>query len=142
MSQKIEVAKVLVKNDENRFLILQKSDNYEWKAGKWELPGGKIEEDIGEDRVEAARREVKHETGLKVNNLTDVVRVEVEEFKEDKPVVNCWILHSDSFSGEVELSEEHQDYRWVNAEEFKDMDWHRDAGYEIPAIEHLEDYID
>lgn len=44
MKDKIEVAKVLVKNKEDKFLVLKKSDTYEWKAGKWELPGGKIEE--------------------------------------------------------------------------------------------------
>ncbi len=141
MSEKIEVAKVLIKNSEGKFLVLQKSDNYEWKAGKWELPGGKIEGGLGEDRLETARREVKDETDLDLNSLIDVVRVEVEEFKENKPVVNCWILYSDSFSAKVQLSEEHQDYRWINAKEFKDLNWHRDAGYEIPAIERLEDYL-
>lgn len=142
MKDEIEVAKVLVKNKEDKFLVLKKSDAYEWKAGKWELPGGKIEEKLGENRLESARREVKDEARLKIKNLVDVVRVEVEEFKEDKPIVNCWILYSDSFTGDVELSEEHQEHRWVKAEEFKDLDWHRDAGYAIPAIESLEDYLD
>lgn len=142
MSQEIEVAKVLVRNHEGKFLVLQKSDDYDWKAGKWELPGGKIEENLGEDRLDAARREVKDESGLKLKSLVDVVRVEVEEFKEEKPVVNCWILYSDSFSANVKLSEEHQNYRWVNPEDFKNLDWHRDAGYAIPAIENLNEYLD
>lgn len=142
MNQKIEVAKVLVENEEGKFLVLQKSDNYDWKAGKWELPGGKIDEELEEDQSEAAKREVENESGLKIKSLVDVVRVEVEEFKENKEVVNCWILYSDSFSGKVQLSEEHQDHRWVNAEEFKDMDWHRDAGYNIVPMTYLEDYLD
>jgi len=142
MTDRIKVAKVLVQNDEGKFLVLQKSDSYDWKADKWELPGGKIEEELGEDRLETARREVKDEVGLKLDSLVEIVRVETEKFKEDKPVVNCWILYSDSFSAEVQLSEEHQDHRWINAEEFKDLDWHRDAGYEIPAIEHLDEYLD
>jgi len=142
MTDKIEVAKALIENEDGKFLVLQKSDNYDWKANKWELPGGKIKENLGEDRLDAARREVKDEAGLKLKSLVDVVSVEVGEFKPDKPDVNCWILYSDSFSGEVQLSDEHQDYKWVKTEDFKDMDWHRDAGYAIPAIEHLEEYLD
>jgi len=141
MKDRVEVAKVLVQNDEGKFLVLQKSDNYDWKAGKWELPGGKIEENFGEDRLDAGRREVKDEVGLNLNSIVDVVRVEIEEFNE-KYDLSCFILYSDSFSDKIQLSEEHQDHRWINAEEFKDMDWHRDAGYAIPAIERLEDYLD
>lgn len=141
MTDKIEVAKVLIENDEGKFLALQKSDSYDWKAGKWELPGGKIEEELGEDRLDAARREVKDEAGLKVKSLVDAVRVEVGEFKPGKPAVNCFILYSDSYSGEVQLSEEHQNYEWVTAEEFKRMDWHRDAGYVIPSMTYLKEYL-
>lgn len=139
MTQKINVSKVLVRNSEGKFLALQKSENYDWKAGKWELPGGKIEGE--EDRFEAGIRELKAETDLNVKDLRDVVRLEVEEFSEEKPIVNCWILHTESFSGEIELSDEHQDYRWVAAEEFISMDWHRDAGYEIPVMKHVEKYL-
>lgn len=141
MTEKIHVAKVLIENDNGEFLVLKKSDSYDWKAGKWELPGGKIEENVGEDRLDAARREVKDETEIKLKSLVDVVRVEIGEFNE-KYDVNCFILYSDSFSGEIQLSDEHKDYRWVTAEEFRNMDWHRDAGYAIPAMESLEKYID
>jgi len=142
MNDKIDVAKVLIKNDRDEFLVLKKSDSYEWKARKLELPGGKIERQLGENRVEAAKREVKDEAGLKLKSLVDVVRVEVGEFIEDKPDVNCFILYSDSFSGKVSISDEHQEINWVTAEEFKDMEWHRDAGYAIPAMEYLEEYIE
>lgn len=140
MTEKIDVSKVLVQNSKKKFLALQKSENYDWKAGKWELPGGKIEGE--EDRFEAGIRELKAETDLNVKDLRDVVRLEVEEFSEEKPVVNCLILYTDSFSGEVELSDEHQNYRWVSAEEFMDLNWHRDAGYEIPVMKNIEKYLD
>lgn len=136
----IEVSKVLVQNSEGDFLAVQKSENYDWKAGKWELPGGKIEEN--ETRFEAGKRELEAETGLEAQDLRDTVRVEVEEFSSEKPVVNCWILHTESFSGEIKLSDEHQDYRWVSAEEFMGIDWHRDAGYEIPIMKNIEEYLE
>jgi 8-oxo-dGTP diphosphatase len=136
----IEVSKVLIQNSDGKFLAAQKSENYDWKAGKWELPGGKIEED--ENRFEAGKRELEAETDLEAQDLRDLVRVEVEEFSEDKPVVNCWILYTESFSGKIKLSNEHQDYKWVSAEEFMEMDWHRDAGYEIPIMKNIEKYLE
>lgn len=136
---KIEVAKVLIQNKDGKFLIVQKSDEYDWKAGKWELPGGKIDED--ENRFEAAKRETKAETDLKIEEFEDVVRVECEESDKEKPVVNCHILYSRSFIGNTRISEEHKDFKWVSAEEFIDMNWHRDAGYAIPAMQYLGKYL-
>lgn len=128
--EEIPVAKVLVQKDEE-FLVVQDDEGY------WELPGGKIED--GEDRFEASRREVKEEVDLELEGLEDVVRVEVE----DKECVNCWILHSENFSGEIEVFEEElQDWKWVTYDEYRDMDWHADAGYAVPAMRFLEDYLD
>jgi 8-oxo-dGTP diphosphatase len=105
-------------------------------GGKWELPGGKIENN--EDRAESLEREILEETGLKVENLEDVVRVEVEA----ENCVNCYIMHSKEFKGEVELSEEHSEYRWVTPDEFRNMDWHSDAGYGLPPMAFLDKYLE
>lgn len=136
MSDKISVAKVLIQNSENKFLVVQKSDRYDDHGGYWELPGGKIEED--EDRFQTAEREVSEETGLKCRNIEDVVRVEVEK---DSECVNCWIVHTDEFSGEVGLDEELQDFKWVTPEEYRNMNWHADAGYGLPAMVFLDNYV-
>lgn len=137
MSSEIPVSKVLIQNSEGKFLAVQKSEDYQgFTGGKWELPGGRIEEEEG--RFDAARREVKAETGLEPVDLRDLVRVKVEK----NHCVNCWIIFTEEFSGEVSLSEEHQDWKWVSAEEFREMEWHRDAGYGIPAMEYPEEYLD
>lgn len=141
MTDEIPVSKVLVENSKGKFLVLQKSESYDGKAGKWELPGGKIKENLGEDRLDAARREIRDETGLKTEDFMDLVRTGIEDFREDKIIVNCWILYTDSFRGDVRLSDEHQEFRWVSAEEFRTMDWHRDAGYNLPAMVYLEEYL-
>jgi len=135
MSNKIGVVKILVQNDEEEFLVVKEREN-----GQWELPGGKIEEKLGESRKEAGKRELKEEVNLETENLFDIVRVEVEEFKEKK-TVNCWIMFAEQFSGEIELYEEElTDWEWVSAGEFREMDWHADAGYAIPAMRFLDYY--
>lgn len=134
MTDKIEVAKVIIQNKEGLFLAVKENE-----TGRWELPGGKVKE--CENRFRASIREVKEEVNLKVQDVQDVVRVEVES--EASEAVNCWITFSDSFEGEIKLDEsELESYRWVSAEEYLPNDWHADAGYAVPALRFLKDYID
>lgn len=136
MKEKIPVAKGLIENKNGEFLMLKKSDDYDFTAGKWEQPGGKIEE--GENRFEALKREVKEETGLEIDESEDLVRIELE----DENHINCFVLHSSKFFGEVELSEEHEESRWVRPEEFSELEWHRDSAYILPPGLYCEKYLE
>jgi 8-oxo-dGTP pyrophosphatase MutT (NUDIX family) len=141
MSEEIDVVKVVIENSEGELLVVQKSNEYDDLAGKWELVGGKINEELGENRFDAAKREVKEETNLSANSFQDVVRIVVDEFDADKPTVNCWIVYCQDWSRKISLNEEHSNYKWIKPGEFKDMEWHRDAGYNIPAMEYLNTYL-
>jgi len=144
--EQIEVVKILIRNSEGKFLVVRKTSKqkisggenyalYGRMAGKWELPGGKFKE--SSDRFSAAKREVKEEVGMELENLRDVVREEIEE----ENAVNTWIMFTEDFSGEITLSKEHQDYRWADPDEYADIDWHQDAGYGLPPMKYLEDYL-
>lgn len=133
---KVPVAKGLIENENGEYLMLKKSGDYGFTAGKWEQPGGKIEE--GEDRFQALKREVKEETGLKIEDSKDIVRIELE----DENHINCYVLHSSEFSGEIELSEEHEKFRWVKPEEFSKLGWHRDSAYVLPPGRYSEKYLE
>jgi hypothetical protein len=70
--------------------------------------------------------------------LEDIARMEIESEK----IVNCYCMFTEEFSGEVHLSDEHQDHRWISKSNVRETDWHRDAAYIIPVIEHLEEYME
>lgn len=139
--QKIVISKVLIQNDEEKFLVVKERDDRDKEtAGKWELPGGRFK--YGEDQFEAGARELEEEVNLKVNpdDGKDVVRIEVE----DEGLVSCYIVHFPEFEGEVSLRDRSHlsEFRWVTAEEFIEMDWHSNAGYDIVPMKDLEKYIE
>jgi len=112
MAGRIDVAKILLQNSGGQFLVVKNVESYDEMGAKWELPGGNMEN--GEHREKSVKRDVLEETELKVENLQDVVRVEVEA----ENCVNCYIMYSRDFTGEAEPSDEHIQYRWVRPDEF------------------------
>ncbi len=105
-------------------------------GGQWELPGGKVEDN--ESLEEAMVREMGEETGLEASSIRHLVRVLVE----DEQRVDCHImLVIPEDDQEVETSSEHHNFAWVKPEDYKDLDWHVDAGYAIPVAENIEYYL-
>ncbi|MFB6181046.1 MAG: NUDIX domain-containing protein [Candidatus Nanohalobium sp.] len=145
----IEVSKPLIKNEEGKFLAVKKSHaqkissgekfkKYGRMAGKWELPGGRIGKVDGENRFEAAKREIKEEIGIELKGeRKDVMREDVEENNN----VKAYILLYDDWEGEIDLSEEHNAYRWVTPAEYLNLNWHQDAGYGYPPMKFLKEYL-
>lgn len=136
--QKIVVSKALIQNEDGKFLVVRESEDRDKEtAGQWELPGGRVK--VGEDRFEAAKREVEEEISIKPDDPEDVVRIEVES----DHLVSCYIVYFNNFSGTPEIGEKghHSEFRWVEPEEFLEMDWHSDAGYDIVPMMYLEEYL-
>ncbi|MFB6175205.1 MAG: NUDIX hydrolase [Candidatus Nanohalobium sp.] len=150
---KVPVSKGLIENENGEFLMLKKAEDYDFTAGKWEQPGGRIQKldapnsisagdadgkiEERENRFEALKREVKEETGLEIEESEDLVRIELE----DENHINCYVLHSSDFSGEIELSGEHEDFCWVRPEKFSELEWHRDSAYILPPGRYCEKYL-
>lgn len=104
----VSVAGVIV-DDQQRALLIQRRDN-----GHWEAPGGVLE--IGEDVVSGLKREVREETGLEVEPevLTGV-------YKNMARGIVALVFRCRATGGTLTETDETRAFRWVTAEEIKDL---------------------
>lgn len=117
-------------------LALKRDADDHSRGGNWDLPGGGYEQ--GEDVLAEIKREVKEEAGLTVNTLhpiyfTNRIGVEKGFFQGDTVFGACYV--SSDWTGEVVLSSEHTEHKWVTPEEFKSFDFGQDSGFFVEAIE-------
>ncbi len=111
---------VAITNKDNEVLILKRTDD-----NNWSLPCGWL--DIGEKPFDTAIRESKEETGINIeplgyiaitekgphiySNLTHQVNILVVTKTVEKETPIC-------------LSHEHSEYKWINEDEAKIINWH------------------
>lgn len=111
--------------DGGKVLLIRRSRSDRWGAGKWEIPGGKL--DSGQSVLEVVQREVEEETGLTIK----VGRGEIFTFS-DKKIIKigrykgysylALIFKTDDFSGRLRLGPEHEDSRWATPEEISKLE--------------------
>lgn len=106
-------AAVLILDDQNRLLLLKRSD-----SGFWGPPGGAVEP--GEVVEEAAKRETLEETGLQVGEMSLFGVFSGPELFYKYPngdeVYNVTIMYlSRDVDGAIQLSDEHTEWRWFAA---------------------------
>ena len=94
--------------DGNRLLLVRRAKGD--KKGKWDIPGGKIED--GEKPLDAAKRESDEEIGT-------VEGKKVYEFKN--PFVYIFKVKSPF---EANLSKEHDDMKWVKLHKVEKYELH------------------
>lgn len=103
------VSKVIM-IDKHKVLLLKRAsksvtDRSPWV---WDLPGGHIDE--GENPVAAGRREVVEETDLIVGRLNFLGT-------DSNIGKKTYFYSTEQWDGNIKLSHEHEDYRWVVAED-------------------------
>lgn len=118
MTDKVGVSqKAIIFNKEGKFLVMLRGATAPANPLKWDLPGGDV--DFGEDPWASILREIKEEAGIEVSGLTPF---DVEAHINSK---NChWTTiayKAKAKSEDIKISWEHDEYKWVNAEEFSNL---------------------
>ena len=101
---------------EEKYLLMKAKDGYFAKNyGAWEFVGGTVEQ--GEDFIKSLGREVKEEAGNIEYEISDLITSFKIHNSDGKEKIFLGYLVK-FLGGEVELSDEHEEYRW---EKFKDI---------------------
>ncbi len=101
--------------DKDLYLVVKRNVNDDLFPGAWEFPGGHLED--GESLKEGLKRELKEEIGF-TDNFEPIITHYYDEVKEKNgelihDLEIDFIINVDKTLINVNLSDEHCDYRWV-----------------------------
>jgi 8-oxo-dGTP diphosphatase len=122
MTERIVVVGAALLSD-GRLLAARRSAPPEL-AGRWELPGGKVEP--GEAPEAALARELREELGVEAE---PVERVPGEWPLKPGYVLRVWTARL--LSGRPEPLQDHDELRWLTPDEIWDVDW---LDQDVPAV--------
>src|SRR3954452_23971761 len=111
--------------DDGRLLAARRSAPPEL-AGRWELPGGKVEP--GESPEDALLRELREELGLEAEV---VERVPGEWALKTPYVLQVWTARPRAGSPGPEPLQDHDELRWLTPDRLWDVDW---LDQDVPAV--------
>lgn len=112
--KKIEVVAAAIIRGGKVFAAARGYGNY---RGWWEFPGGKIE--AGESFQQALRREIFEELHVEID-VGDLVATVEYDYPEFHMKMHCYFCAISG--GELEVLE-HEDYRWLGAENLHSVKW-------------------
>jgi 8-oxo-dGTP diphosphatase len=121
---------------EDKILFVQRSKNDSFGAGKWEVPGGKMDE--GQDISNALNREIMEETNLELAEQDNIVYYQSRIIKDGK---YAGLLYLEIFgiakpkTNKVSLSEEHDDFKWLRYDEAFNLNLTNDTREALIALE-------
>src|SRR3989344_5292292 len=108
-------AKAFIVKD-RKLLFLKRRANDVHRPGEWDIPGGRL--NPGESPFLGLQRETREETGLEIEIQAPL---DVHYFtRDDGQKITLIIFLCKLSGGEIKLSEEHTEYKWVDLENPKD----------------------
>ena len=123
----IKVVAALIKKD-NQVLIAKRATGDENVCGKWEFPGGKVEEN--ESEQQAIEREIKEEFELDIKAKKFIIN-NICEYPNK--VVDLRLYECEYISGNFKLHD-HLEYKWIDIENLLKYDL---AKADIPLAQYL-----
>lgn len=115
MKKRVVVVAALIEKD-NKCLIAKRSTGDKNMIGKWEFPGGKVEEN--EDEFHAIEREIKEEFELDIKAVKYIIN-NVCEYSDK--IVDLRLYQCNYISGTFKLHD-HYKYKWVDKDELLNYD--------------------
>ena len=122
-----EVVCALIEDEKGRIFCCKRGPGRALE-GKWEFPGGKLEE--GESPEEALIREIHEELNSQIEIISFVNEA---SYDYDFGTVVMKTFHAKLVSGNLDLLE-HQDSTWLEPNRLKILNW---APVDRPAVELL-----
>ncbi len=120
MSESVHVAVgVITSTDasqQTQYFLTKRLDNVH-QGGKWEFPGGKVEED--ETIAQTLARELKEEVGIEVLSCQPLTIIE-HDYGDKKVCLEVFIV--DNYNGEPSAQEGQQE-GWFTLKEFQNLNF-------------------
>jgi 8-oxo-dGTP diphosphatase len=118
-----KVVKCLIQDKNKQILLIQRAQN-DSHGGKWETPGGGIED--GESVFEAALREVEEETGIPSNAIHSLKQDKTIIIPDDETKVPYEVFMVNAFVDDISLVDlsnnpDHENFTWIKPMFIKDQ---------------------
>jgi len=112
----VPVARLIVKNDEGKVLILRRANSFH-ATGDWCLPGGKV--DYGDTVEASAARELEEETALVSHSLRFLFYQ--DSLPPEPGEMHCINLYFEcQASGDLVLNPESSGHAWIGPSDLND----------------------
>lgn len=113
------ITKLVVVNDAGKVLTMRRSEDAPRRPWTWDFPGGIVE--YGEQPLESVLREAVEESALVFSpEEVDLISIATHPRGDEHGAL---VFYAAKHTGaEVQLSYEHESYRWVTKEEFQDLE--------------------
>ncbi|GAA2649897.1 (deoxy)nucleoside triphosphate pyrophosphohydrolase [Streptomyces vastus] len=126
MTERIVVVGAAVLSEGERRLLAARRSAPPDLAGRWELPGGKVEP--GETPEGALVRELREELGVEAEPLA---RIPGEWSLKPPYTLHVWTARLLPDSADPKPLEDHDELRWLTPDEIWDVDW---LDQDVPAV--------
>jgi 8-oxo-dGTP diphosphatase len=110
--------KAIIKNKDNKFLVIFKSDIEEISPNEIDLPGGRLK--FGESFEDGLKREIMEELGITIEVLK--LSRAWTMIKDDLHLVGLTFL-ANYVSGDIKLSQEHINFQWISKKNILDGEY-------------------